>query len=151
MLQERSNIAPSFEERLEFPTYIYFTHGVWKSCDKLRSANYNWISRINYFYTWTLGKLRQTKIKKQDSWFFPLWKCYIQAAQRYKYYCCFFWGLPRIWKIKDSSYRIWKSSDILNLTNQNQVTVHFENAMYRVHHERSNIAASLVEHLEFPE
>ena len=45
----------------------------------------------------------------------------------------------------------------LVVANQNQKTksktlsIHFQNAMHRLLHERSNITAPFVEHLEFPE
>ena len=38
-----------------------------------------------------------------------------------------------------------------NKKNKNQKTLHFENAIYRVLHERSNITASFAEHLEVSE
>ena len=43
------------------------------------------------------------------------------------------------------------TSDKLKLVNKNQDSLQFENAMYRVLYERSNITALFEEHLEFLE
>ena len=46
---------------------------------------------------------------------------------------------------------IWVTSDKLKLVNLNQDSSKFENAIYRVLYERSNITALIEEHLEFLE
>ena len=45
----------------------------------------------------------------------------------------------------------WVNSGKWKQKNSNQNTIHFENAIYRVLHERSNITASLAEHLKVRE
>ena len=39
LFHERSKIAASLTEHLELPKQISFTHGIWASSDKLKSAN----------------------------------------------------------------------------------------------------------------
>ena len=52
---------------------------------------------------------------------------------------------------KHFSSGIWVASDKLIKVIKNYDTLHFENAMNNVHHERRNIVASFAEHLTFPE
>ena len=46
-------------------------------------------------------------------------------------------------------HEIWGSIRKLKSKNNNQNILHFENAAYRMLHERYNVVASLTEHLEF--
>ena len=48
-------------------------------------------------------------------------------------------------------HTLWVNSDKSKENNQNQDNLHFENALYRVLHERSSITASFTEHLKFLE
>ena len=104
VLHERSNIAVSLTNYQEFPEKKYFSVNCDKSKDKKlkwehftllkyyiqdapRKKQYHcsfrgatWISKINDFFTCSLGKLWQSEIKKQDLIHFLLWKCYIQDA-----------------------------------------------------------------------
>ena len=49
------------------------------------------------------------------------------------------------------TYALWVKSEKLKQEEQNQDTLHFENAIYRVLHERSNNPASFGEPLKFQE
>ena len=48
-------------------------------------------------------------------------------------------------------HALWVNSDKSKYNNQNQDTFHFENVLYRVLHERSNIPASFLEPLQTQE
>ena len=48
-------------------------------------------------------------------------------------------------------HTIWVNNGKPRYNNQNEDTIHFDNAIYRVLHKLSNITASNAEHLKFQE
>ena len=46
-------------------------------------------------------------------------------------------------------HTLWVNNDKSRQKNNNEDTIQFENAIYRVLHERSNITTSFAEHLNF--
>ena len=78
-------------------------------------------------------------------------KCYIQDASRTKQYHYFLRGTPKISRMNAFYVKTLGKQWQIKSNNQSQDTLHFENAIYSVVHERSNITASFAERLEVQE
>ena len=99
--------------------------------------------KINGLYTWNFSRKWQIKINKQDSWISTLkvlYTIYISLVAHVEFpdYINFI-------------HAILAGSDQWKLSNRIQNFFHYLITMYRVIHERSSIATSFAEHLEFPE
>ena len=86
------------------------------------------------------------------SWHVIPSKCYAQGAMPKELFQYFFDKAPKISWIKEYIIpRIWVSRVKFKVRGYNQNTLNFENAMYRVHSERKNVAVSTTNHQQFSE
>ena len=86
------------------------------------------------------------------SWHVIPSKCYAQGATSKELFQYFFDKAPKISWIKEYIIpRIWVSRVKFKVRGYNQNTLNFENAMYRVHSERKNVAVSTTNHQQFSE
>ena len=94
----------------------------------------------------TSGKVKST-IKNQDTLHSE--NTLYSVLHKKKNIECFFRGAPKIQGQISFEHGIWATS--VKSTSKIQDIFYFENYLYRVLHERGNIAAFSVEHQKFPE